>query len=341
MISTIILAAFVAPSVAAQPIRDMPGFWGLRPGNVVTVLVASSRRTDIAVDGQPEVTRESSESLQIQYRVVAIERSGDVIVKAIVRKMDRQPPSTILTRLTGAAFSLAIHPDGNVSTLTPEGRDALVTHLSNGDPEGAQILKKCLTDETIGAWFSSPFWMIRPVENDEHPDAWERRHAVSLGTLGLLQLDLNFHLGDVSDSMAKVMIAGDAHFQPLVLPDTATAFPFLSNASVEIDELSGKGRIYVPSPDADEPPGARPEFESVEWTLRLHGIAQLPSAKPENTTAVPAAADDDSAEQDAAQRTGTVTFRQTHHHVWTLQSFSIGVPQMLEYDRLPVPVPLQ
>lgn len=119
----------------AQGIRDVPGFWGLRQGNEISVLMASSRRTEIVVAGQAEVTRETSESLQIQYRVVAIERSGDVLVKAIVRKIERQPTSLILTRLTGATFSLAIHSDGSVSMLTSEGRDALVTHLSNGDPE--------------------------------------------------------------------------------------------------------------------------------------------------------------------------------------------------------------
>ena len=345
VISVVMLTALAVPSVSAQPIRDVPGFWGLRPGNEITVVVVSSRRTDIAVDGQPEVTRESTESLQIQYRVVAIERSGDVIVKAIVRKMDRQPPSSILARLTGAAFSLAIHPDGNVSTLTSEGRDALVTHLSNGDPESAQILKKCLTDETIGSWFSVPFWMIRPVVDDDPQDAWERSHDVSLGTLGSLQLDLNFRLSDVQDSMANVVIAGDAHFRPLVLPDTvAAALPFLSNASVEIDEVSGTGRIYVAAPDADKqdadkPPGARPEFETVEWTLRLHGDAQLPAAKLAKTAAIPDADDDNSAEQDVSRKTGTVTFRQTQHHSWTLQSSSIGMPGMFENDRLMIPAP--
>ncbi|MEI6541203.1 MAG: hypothetical protein WCO86_17015 [Planctomycetota bacterium] len=103
VISVVMLTAFVVPSVAAQGIRDVPGFWGLRQGNEISVLMASSRRTEIVVAGQAEVTRETSESLQIQYRVVAIERSGDVLVKAIVRKIERQPTSLILTRLTGAS----------------------------------------------------------------------------------------------------------------------------------------------------------------------------------------------------------------------------------------------
>ena len=338
VLSALMLTAVLSPSVGAQTLGDVPGFWGLRPGNEITVLLASSRRTDVVVDGQPEVARETSESLQIQYRIVAIERSGDVLVKAIVRKMDRQPMSSIVTRLTGATFSFEIHPDGNVSTLTSEGRDALVTYLSNGDPESAQVLRKCLTDETIASWFSVPFWMIRPEEADKNPDTWERSHDVSLGTLGSLQLDLKFQSGDIQDSFANVVIAGDAHFRPLVLPDTDTAaFPFLSNASVEIDEVSGTARTYKASTDADEPPGSRPEFETIEWTLRLHGDAQLPLAKLQKTAAVPGPVDDNTTEHDVSQKTGTVTFRQTQHHIWTLQSFSIGVPRMLEFDRLTVP----
>ena len=339
VLSVVMLTGLLVSPVAAQTIGDVPGFWGLRQGNEITVLVASSRRTDIAVDGQPEVTRETSESLQIRYRVVAIERSGDVVVNAIVKKLDRQPASSSLARLNGMTFSLVIHPDGNVNTLNPEDPDALVAHLSNGDPESAQVLKKCLSHESIASWFSVPFWMIRPAEDHKKQDAWERSHDVSLGTLGSLKLDLNLRLGDIQDSMVEVVIASDARFRPLVLPDTAVAsFPSLSNARVEIDEVQGTGRIYVASQDADEPPGARPEFESVEWTLRLHGEAQLPLEKSAKTAAVRSPDNDSTTEQDAPLRTGAVTFRQTQHQIWTLQSFSIGTHRVLEYDRQTRPI---
>ena len=338
-ISAILLLAGLVPPVAGQTIRDVPGFWGLRQGNDFTVLMASSRRTEISVNGQPDVTRETSESLLIQYRVVAIERSGDVSIKAIVARTDRRSPSAVLPRLAGATFAITIHPDGNVSADNPEGRDALVMFLSNGEPESAQVLRKCLTDDTIASWFSIPFWMIRPVEDGGNQDAWERNHDVSLGTLGSLPIDVSFRVGDIKDNMANVVISGNAHFRPLVLPDTdSAAFPFLSNASVEIDEVSGTGRLYVASPDADEPPRPRPEFESVAWTLRLNGNAELPSARLQKTVVVPGSDGDAGPTPDVAKKTAKVTFRETQHHVWTLQSFSIGVPRMFEYDRLDVPV---
>ena len=270
---------------------------------------------------------------------MAIERSGDVSITAFVRKTDRRPPSALLTRLAGVTFELTIHPDGNVSADTPEGRDALATYLSNGDPESVQVLRKCLTDDTIASWFSIPFWMIRPAEDRKKADAWERNHDVSLGTLGSLRMDLSFRVGDIKDNMASVVIASDEHFRPLVLPDTdSAAFPFLSNVSLEIDDVSGTGRLYVASPDADEPPRSRPEFESVEWTMQLHGDAQLPLAKLQKNAAVPGSDDDAAPKTDVAKKTAKVTFRETLHHDWTLQSYSIGVPRMFEYDRLDVPV---
>ena len=71
-----VMLVTLAPPVAAQPLPEAQGFLGLMPGNEITVLVASLRRTDIAVDGQADVTTETSESIQIRYRVVGPERSG-------------------------------------------------------------------------------------------------------------------------------------------------------------------------------------------------------------------------------------------------------------------------
>lgn len=339
MVFCIILSAFLVPPVAGQQVRDVPGFWGLRQGNEFTVLMATSRHTDISVDGQADITRETSESLLIQYRVLAIERSGDVSIRTIVRKADRRPSSVALPRLAGATFVITIHPDGNVSADSPEGRDALLTNLSHGDTESAQVLRKCLTEETIASWFSIPFWLIRPIEDGRIAGEWERNHDVSLGTLGSLRMDLNFRLGEIKDNMADVVIASDTHFRPLILPDADSAeFPFLTNASVEIDEVSGTGRLFVALPDTDQPPRPRPEFESVSWTLRLHGDAQLPSARRQKPV-VPLGPDGGAgATPDVAQKPARVTFRETQHHVWTLQSFSIGVPRMFEYDRLDIPV---
>ena len=66
--------AVIASSASAQLPRNAPGFWGLRPGNQITVLVASSRRTEIAIDGKPDIVQETSESHRIQDRFAACPR---------------------------------------------------------------------------------------------------------------------------------------------------------------------------------------------------------------------------------------------------------------------------
>ncbi len=335
-----IIFAACSPSASAQSPRDAPGFWGLRPGNQITTLVASSRRTEISVDGKPDLVQETSESHRIQYRVVAIDRSGDVSVQAIVQKMERNPSSPILVRLADLRFSLTIQPNGQASTLSQEDRDALVTYLSNGDPESAVVLKKCVTDETIASWLDVPFWLIPPVDSDGGK-SWEHSHEMSLGTLGTVHIDLNFQPGEVKDQLAKVEIVGKSRFRPLVLPDSSErhAFPSWSNTTVEIDGVTGTGQMAVTSDAGEEPVKRRPTFETVEWTVRLHGETHLPPA-PATTGSKSSEVDADSSgisERQSADQTH-VSFRMTQNNAWTLQSYSIGTPQM--FDNRGVPIPL-
>ncbi|HQX53273.1 MAG TPA: hypothetical protein PLY87_26185 [Planctomycetaceae bacterium] len=333
--------AVSASSASAQLPRNAPGFWGLRPGNQITVLVASSRRTEISIDGKPDIVQETSESHRIQYRVAAIDRSGDILVQAVVQKLARNPSSPILVRLADLKFSLTIQPSGQVSTISPEDRDALVTYLSNGDPESAVILKKCVTDETIESWLHVPFWLIPPVDS-EGGKSWERSHEMSLGTLGTVLIDLDFQLGEVKDDFAKVEIVGKSRFRPLVLPDSSErhVFPSWSNTTVEVDGVTGTGQMAVISDVGEEPVKRRPTFESVEWTVRLHGETHSPTAPATKSTASPEDDADGSgiSEKERPDESG-VRFRMTQNNAWTLQSYSIGTPRM--FDNRGAPIPLQ
>ena len=58
-------------------------------------------------------------------------------------------------------------------------------------------------------------------------------------------------------------------------------------------------------------------FDSVEWTLKLHGEAK------------------------ADAKVGKVTFRQTQHHVWKLQSFESSSRRMFENDQFRTPIPVR
>ena len=234
--------------VIAQPLREPGRFRSLRPGHEITVLAASSRRTDVVVDGQPEISTASSETMQVQYRIVGLDPSGNMVVRALVQNLDRRPGNASLSQLRFAPFLLSIQPDGIIRVLNPAARDALILNLSNGDPESMQVLRTCLTDDTIAGWFSVPFWMLRPGTGVAVENVWERGHEVSLGTLGSLHMDLSFQAETPENSFAKVVMAGEGRFLPLVLPDSkATAFPFLSDARVEIDEISGIGKLSAVS----------------------------------------------------------------------------------------------
>ena len=335
---SLLLLIFTSSICVAQPAAAMPRFWGLKQGDKIVYSVAGSRRTDISVDGQPSVAQETSESLLIQFTARDFERNGDVIFRVDVHQIDRKPDTAGAAKINVREIFLRVQPDGKVGTLNPEIREILVATLANGNPETINVLKKCLTDESIASWFSVPFWSRGPAEDPEKPDTWERTHETSLGTLGTLQMDLRFMRGDIEKNLTEFAISGESRFRPLVLPDADSAtFPFFSNVSVEIDEISGTGILPQPATEEGNPLQPRFGFESIDWTLKLHGEAKLANATSSRAnTAAPSEDDSGGAKTDAA--TGKITFQQTQHHVWKLQSFESASRRMFENDRTPLPV---
>jgi len=339
VILSLFLVTFMTSTCVAQPAAAINRFWGLKQGDKIVYTVAGSRRTDITVDGHPSVTQETSESLLIQLTARDFERNGDAIFRVDVQQIDRKPEPSGAARINIREIFLRVQPDGKVGTVNPEIREVLVATLADGNPETINILKKCLTDEAIASWFSMPFWSRGPAEDPEKQDAWERTHETSLGTLGTLQMDLRFMRGKIENNVSKVAISGESRFRPLVLPDADTAtFPFFSNVSVEIDEISGTGILPQTATDEENPSQLHFGFESVDWTLKLHGEARLINATPSKSNDAPPSGDDDSggAKTDAAA--GQVTFRQTQHHVWKFQSFESASRRMFENNRIPLPV---
>ena len=341
VILSLLLLIFTTSICVAQPAASVPRFWGLKQGDKIVYTVAGSRRTAISVDGQPALTQETSESLLIQFTSRDFERNGDVIFRVDVQQIDRKPETAGAAKINFPQVFLRVQPDGRVGTLNPEIREILVATLADGNPETINILKKCLTDESIASWFSVPFWSRGPAEDPEKQDAWERTHETSLGTLGTLQMDLRFMRGEKENNMSKVAITGESRFRPLVLPDADTAkFPFFSNVSVEIDEILGTGILPQGATEEDNQVQQQQHFgfESVDWTLKLHGEAKLINAGPSKSKDAAPSGDDDSGGAQTVAAAGKVTFRQTQHHVWKLQSFESASRRMFENDRIPLPI---
>jgi hypothetical protein len=342
VILSLFLAHIMTSTCVAQPAAAVPRFWGLRQGDKMVFTVAGSRRTDIVVDGQPEMTQETSESSQVQLTSVDFDRNGDVIFRVEVQQIDRKPPIADRAKINVHQVFLRVQPDGKASTLSPEIREILVATLADGNPETINIMKKCLTDESIASWFSVPFWSPGPAEDPQKQAAWERTHEVSLGTLGTLQMDLRFMRSDIEKNMLKVAVTGESRFRPLVLPDADTAmFPFFSNVSVEIDEISGTATLPQPATKEDVRQQQKFGFDSVEWTLKLHGKAELTDVSPSKSDKASPPGNDDSGEAKADANVGKVTFRQTQHHVWKLQSFESSSRRIFENDQFRTPVPVR
>ncbi len=341
-ILSLLLCVFMSSICVAQTATTVPRFWGFKQGDRLLYTFAGSRRTEIVLDELPSVIQETSESFRVQFTAMDFERNGDVFFRVDVLQIDRKPEAGSQAPIKVPQVFLRVQPDGKVMTLNPEIREMLVATLADGNPETINILKTCLTDESIASWFNVPFWSRGPAENPEEPVDWERTHETSLGTLGTLQTDMMFKKGDIEKDAAKVAITGKARFRPLVLPDADRAtFPFFSNVSVEIDEISGTAIQPQPPMSEDAPPEPRFGFESVDWTLKLHGEAKLFSPSPSKPDAAAQSDEGNSGAVKADATAGKVTFRQTQHHVWKLQSFESSNRRMFENDRFRVPVPVQ
>lgn len=322
----------------AQPQSAVPRFWGMKQGDKFVFSVAGSRRTEIAVDGQPPTTQETSDSLQIQLTAVDFERNGDITFRVDVQRIDRRPDTAGPVKTNVPQLYLRVQPDGKVSTLNPEIREMLVATLANGDPEPMNILKKCLTEESIASWFSVAFWSRGPAEDAEQQNLWQRSHEVSLGTLGTLSMDMSFTPRETEDAPPQFAINGEARFRPLVLPDADTAtFPFFSNVSVDIDEVSGSATRPRTPAEANKTL-QHFLFDSVDWTLRLHGEARLINTALTQSSGTTPSSDQnpDATKSDTA--TGKVTFRQTQHYTWKLLSFESASRRLFEFENRSVPL---
>ena len=86
----------------------------------------------------------------------------------------------------------------------------------------------------------------------------------------------------------------------------------------QLDQVSGTARMFLTSADEDktQPIRKRPQFESMELTIRLHGKG--------------------SHQKGQSDQPQQVTFRQTQIQSWNLVEFEFGRPEI--FFNVPIPV---
>ena len=304
-------------------IGESKAVWGLTTGDTFTANVVIIKQTEVTVGDQAPTVSETTDRFQIQYQVAGSGPAGDIIIAARLKRPLREAGDTssaalkVDSRTTKSleelTMILEMNPGGTFTSITSSDRDAIVATFSGLDPSASRLLQDACPDRVIAGWFARPFWVAHDRESLKEGAAWSRSEDIALGPFGTLRCDADLKLAQAKESTGSVEISAKGRFIPLVRPSDAesSGAMLLTDVTAELDEYSGNARMYL-SPVAKEGIPAktnRPQFESIDVRIRLHGTATLPGKNGDASKNEPAI---------------VVSFRQTQMQSWILQKFSYG-----------------
>ncbi len=328
-----VFAATLAVRMVSYPASaDEPKpVWGVSAGDRFQVSVVIVKQTEVTIDDQPPTLSETKDRFQIEYRVAQISPTGDSVIVGGLRRPVRETGATSPASLRSANEAagtledllvvLHVDSDGVVQKISATEKEALLTQVSSLDPSVTRLLQNTCSDDVIAGWFGRPFWISTDPVAAAPGQTWSRSDDTAVGAFGTLRSSIELKTGAIVDQRMGVEISGTGRFVPLVVPETDSPGDalFLTNVEATLDQFSGRARMFL-SPAAADLVAAnpkRPQFESMEVMIRLHGNGIL--------------------QQSSSDKKQQVNFRQTQIQSWTLVEFELGRP---EYRfRVPAPIP--
>jgi hypothetical protein len=318
--------------IAAGQIGDSKAIWGLSTGDTFSASVVIVKQTEVTVGEQSPTQSETTDKFQIQYQVVGVDPAGDIVVAARMQRPERETskssPQSLQTfdaaiqSLEQFTVVLQVSSEGVVTSVSPSDRESLIAYFSGLDPSSSNLLSNACPNSVVASWFARPFWIAHDQTTLKEGAKWDRTEDIALGSFGTLHCETALKVATVDPKWGSIELKGSGRFVPLVLPTKQASFgePPLAEFTAELDEYSGKARMFL-APIVDDvvpSPPKRPQFESIELTLRFHGTGTIV---------------DRSAEEQAPPQ--KVTFRQTQIQSWLLQGFSFGRREL--FFNMPTP----
>jgi len=310
---------------------DEPGpVWGVSAGDRFQVSVVIVKQTEVTIDDQPPTLSETKDRFLIEYRVAQISATGDAVIVASLRRPVRETGTASPASLKSAAEAagtledllvvLHVDSEGVVQKISPTDREALIAQVSSLDPSVTRLLQNACSDDVIAGWFGRPFWLTTDPATAAQGQTWSRSDEMTVGVFGTLRSEVELKAGATVDQRMGLEMSGTGRFVPLVVPETdSPGHSFqLKNVDATLDQFTGRARMFL-SPAEANPDGTnpkRPQFESMEVTVRLHGSGTH--------------------QQNPSDKVQQVSFRQTQIQSWTLVDFQSGRPEF----RFSVPVPI-
>lgn len=319
--------ALILPLAAAD---EAVSVWGMNAGDRFLVSVVIVKQTDVTIDDQPPIRSETTDKLRIEYRVVQVSTNGEAICVARLQRPNRETDKASPDSLKSAAGNvvnledllvvLHVDSEGIVQRVSTADKESILANVASPEPSALRLLEHACPDEVIASWFGRPFWIACHPEDAKPGHTWNRADDIAMGEFGTLRNSNDITIAGGKTRLTDVEISGTGRFVPLVVPQTDSQFSssILKDVTAELDQFSGTARMFLRSANEDkiQPIRKRPQFDSMELTIRLHGQGLLQKGQ-----------------SDPPQQ---VAFQQTQIQSWNLVEFEFGRPEI--FFNFPVPV---
>lgn len=314
-----------------RPPRRPPNqntIWGLNENDSFTVSVNIEKKTTVRIGDGPETTSRTNDVLTLNYYVTQVLPDKDCLFFIEIGLGDRavnpEAPDAIqqASRTSPATdqqtLPLLVSPDGSARLRSKDDARKLMQSLAITDPQVERLLAEACPDDVIVSWLARPFWIAPRNEDKLKEQSWVQPVAIATGNFGSMIVDAEMKLESSDEEYANVSIGGKGRFRPLVVPEKVaeTRAPLLKSVSVELDEFSGKARMWKSIQKEKPADNHRPMLEDLSLTCRIHGAGTLPAR-----------------EKTPEQK---VTFEQVQVQSWLVTAHSIG---LLDYRLSPTFAP--
>lgn len=336
----VLMSAGVADEIPGGELRIRPPrrppnqntIWGLNENDSFTVSVNIDKTTKVRIGDDPETVSRTNDQLTLNYFVVQVQPDKDCLMIVEIglgdRNVDAKSPDAIQIAAKAPpaterqTLAMMVAPDGTVRARSPNDVQELMRGLAIADPQVEKMLSEACPEDVITGWLARPFWIspgINEKSTDQKEQSWVRPLTIAAGNFGSVLVDAEIKLETTDEEYSTVTIGGKGRFRPLVVPEkmAESRNMLLKSMTLELDEFSGKARMWRPPQEKTPAVDFRPMLEDMSVTCRLHGSGTLPARGK-------------MAEQ-------TVTFEQIQVQSWLVTAHSIGI---LDY-RLSPSVPVE
>jgi hypothetical protein len=270
-----------ASEAEESPKESVVPFWQLDRGQTFLTTTNIRRATEMQVADYTRKSDET-DRMQLAYGIALPDRVGGFRVGVRVQSMRREAKNRdehssqieVLPQRDLAEMEMSFRVSDDGQQVTPYPGESLVpTH----DLESRELLRRLCGPEVFRSWVDLPFRVpvmttqnqlipprimrqreAKPADPDDGAEAekdaeeaaglrvgfeWTRPQHVSLGLLGMLQMDCSYRVDSINEDTATIVIQGTGTVEPLSSPGRSMLT--IESADLSVSEISGNGTVSM------------------------------------------------------------------------------------------------